>query len=219
MKHPSVLVFAFMTRPTAALLKPRKAPRQARSAVTIDAIQIATLQVLLTDGAGRLTTTRVAERAGVSIGTMYQYYPNKEALLFAVVERQLDRITTVMLTAARDLHGQDLATIARGLTAAWFNVKGEDAVTSRAMYAIAAEFDLADLMSRSMEQGMHAIGELLRSASDRRSLDPTSTALVLTAMLSGSVRVVMEIERAEEKLACLRRELPLACQAYLVAVN
>src|SRR6202162_1443592 len=77
--------------------EPRKTPIQARSAVTVAAISEATIQVLLSHGAERLTTTRVAERAGVSVGTLYQYYPNKQALLFAVLANHL---TNVMATVA-----------------------------------------------------------------------------------------------------------------------
>jgi len=59
-------------------LEPRKTPVQERSTVTVEAIYEATFQVLLTvGGPDRLTTTRVAERAGVSVGTLYQYFPNK----------------------------------------------------------------------------------------------------------------------------------------------
>ena len=68
----------------------RKMPRQARASATLEAILEATIQVLLATGTARLTTTRVAERAGVSVGTMYQYFPNKQALLYAVTGRYLD---------------------------------------------------------------------------------------------------------------------------------
>ena len=54
------------------LWEPRKSPVQARSAASVDAIIEATIQVLLRVGKERLTTTRVAERAGVSVGTLYQ---------------------------------------------------------------------------------------------------------------------------------------------------
>jgi AcrR family transcriptional regulator len=68
-------------------LEPRKTPVQARSTVTVEAIYEATFQVLLAvGGPERLTTTRVAERAGVSVGTLYQYFPNKQSLLFSVLE-------------------------------------------------------------------------------------------------------------------------------------
>ena len=60
-----------------AHLTPRKIPRQARATATLVAIFEATIQVLVTDGPHRLTTTRVAQRAGVSVGTMYQYFPHR----------------------------------------------------------------------------------------------------------------------------------------------
>ncbi|WP_245262780.1 TetR/AcrR family transcriptional regulator [Ensifer sp. BR816] len=70
-------------------LPPRKSPRQGLAIATVDAIFEATIQVLLSDGLIRLNTARVARRAGVSVGTLYQYFPNKQALLFAVLERHL----------------------------------------------------------------------------------------------------------------------------------
>ena len=81
-----------MSTTTISALKPRKTPVQARAEVTVEAICEATIQVLLSHGAERLTTTRVAERAGVSVGTLYQYYPNKRSLLFAVLEHHLNNV-------------------------------------------------------------------------------------------------------------------------------
>jgi AcrR family transcriptional regulator len=60
----------------------RKQPRQARSALLVADILEAAARVLARDGARRFTTARVAERAGVSVGSLYQYFPNKEAILF-----------------------------------------------------------------------------------------------------------------------------------------
>lgn len=208
-----------MNRPAPALLQPRKSPRQARSAVTVEAICTATIQVLLADGVGKLTTTRVAERAGVSVGTMYQYYPHKQALLFAVVERQLELITTAMLAAAKRLEGKDVATIAEGLAIAWLDAKTADVVASRAIYGIAAEFDLGEVMHRAMGQMMAVIQGLLASASDAHFGDPEAAAFMVTALLGGAVRVVMEAEASTGYLEGLRRELPRACQAYLALAN
>src|SRR5215475_9944050 len=73
-------------------LTPRKSPRQGRAIATVDAIFEATIQVLLSDGLIRLNTTRVARRAGVSVGTLYQYFPNKQSLLFSVLENHLNRV-------------------------------------------------------------------------------------------------------------------------------
>src|SRR3712207_891853 len=97
------LRYSHMTPLDPLHLEPRKTPQQARSAATVEAICTATIQVLLADGPTRLTTTRVAERAGVSIGTMYQYYPNKQALLFAILEQKLDTVEAAMLAAVERL--------------------------------------------------------------------------------------------------------------------
>lgn len=94
-------------------LNPRKTPRQARATVTLDAIFEATTQVLLRMGSpARLTTTRVADRAGVSVGTMYQYFPNKQALLYAVTERYLDVVAASVEKACLAQHGAPIAQMA-----------------------------------------------------------------------------------------------------------
>ena len=60
----------------------RKQPKQARSAELVATILQAATHVLAQEGAGRFTTARVAEKAGVSVGSVYQYFPNKAAILF-----------------------------------------------------------------------------------------------------------------------------------------
>lgn len=60
----------------------RKQPQQARSAELVKAVLQAAIQVLASEGATRFTVARVAERAGVSVGSVYQYFPNKAAILF-----------------------------------------------------------------------------------------------------------------------------------------
>ncbi|WP_168196821.1 TetR/AcrR family transcriptional regulator [Brevundimonas sp. M20] len=208
-----------MNRPRPALLQPRKSPRQARSAATIEAIRQATIQVLLAEGVGRLTTTRVAERAGVSVGTMYQYFPHKQALLFGIVERQMALIEAAMCAAAERLRGSDLKGIAEGLSAAWLDAKLADMVSSRAIYGIAAEFDLSEHMNRAAKMLSGLFEDLLAHAPEARFEDRPSAAFMLTAILGGSVRVVMEADPSEETLDRLRCELPRACHAYLASAN
>jgi AcrR family transcriptional regulator len=68
-------------RPTPRISS-RKQPQQARSSDLVAAILEAAIQVLAKEGAARFTTARVAEKAGVSVGSLYQYFPNKAAILF-----------------------------------------------------------------------------------------------------------------------------------------
>lgn len=66
----------------------RRSPKQARSRATRDAILEAASQILERDGAAGFNTNAVAERAGVGIGTLYQYFPDKTAILLAAAERE-----------------------------------------------------------------------------------------------------------------------------------
>jgi AcrR family transcriptional regulator len=68
----------------------RRRPRQSRSRATWDAILEAAAQVLERDGPAGFTTASVAERAGVSIGALYQYFPDKQAILLAAAEREVN---------------------------------------------------------------------------------------------------------------------------------
>lgn len=67
-------------------LKPRKEPGQDRSRATVDAILEAAARVLIEKGYAGATTNHIAETAGVSIGSLYQYFPNKEAILFRLMD-------------------------------------------------------------------------------------------------------------------------------------
>ena len=69
---------------------PRKRPRQDRAKATVDTLLAATARLLVTRGFDSLTTNQVADAAGVSIGSLYQYFPNKEALVAALVERHIE---------------------------------------------------------------------------------------------------------------------------------
>jgi len=85
-----------MTRRRTPEISSRKLPQQARSTELVAAILEAATQVLAKEGASRFTTARVAEKAGVSVGSVYQYFPNKAAILFRLQADEW-RQTTQML--------------------------------------------------------------------------------------------------------------------------
>ena len=71
-------------------LQPRKRPRQRRAVETRDRIVDAAARIFATHGYAAGTTNRIAAEAGLSIGSLYQYFPNKDAILVALVERHVD---------------------------------------------------------------------------------------------------------------------------------
>ncbi|AKF03790.1 TetR/AcrR family transcriptional regulator [Sandaracinus amylolyticus] len=80
-------------------ITPRKRPVQARSKATVEAILEASARVLVAGGYAELTTTRVAAAAGVGIGTLYQYFPSKEALVVALLERSMGDLERAIAAA------------------------------------------------------------------------------------------------------------------------
>jgi AcrR family transcriptional regulator len=77
-------------------LEPRKLPKQPRSEATVQAVLEAAAQVFECHGYAAGTTNRIAKRAGVSIGTLYQYFPNKDAILVALVNQHLAESTAAL---------------------------------------------------------------------------------------------------------------------------
>ena len=78
---------------------PRKSPKQERSRATIEAILTATTRVLVKEGFDKASTNRIADQAGVSMGSLYQYVPSKEALVAALIERHTEEMSAVLTEA------------------------------------------------------------------------------------------------------------------------
>src|ERR1700712_5188769 len=78
------------------LTNPRKHAAQERSRATVDALVEATARILVREGFDKASTNRIAEVAGVSVGSLYQYYPGREALVAAVIDRHNQQIMQVV---------------------------------------------------------------------------------------------------------------------------
>ena len=74
----------------------RKQPKQERARATVEAILTATARILVRDGFERASTNRIAEEAGVGVGSLYQYFPNKESLVAALMDRHVDEMHAVV---------------------------------------------------------------------------------------------------------------------------
>src|SRR5262245_19685114 len=99
------------------LTNPRKHASQERSRATVDALIEATARILVREGFDRASTNRIAEEAGVSVGLLYQYYPGKEALVAAVIDRHNQEIMQVVRGALAEVASQPVEKAARRLVA------------------------------------------------------------------------------------------------------
>ncbi|MEN3163106.1 TetR/AcrR family transcriptional regulator [Tistrella mobilis] len=92
--------------PVPPATSPRKRPVQARSRATVETILDGAAHILIRDGFDRATTTRIAEAAGVGIGSLYQYFPSKEAVVAALIDRHAAALTRVFDDLAPRLAGR-----------------------------------------------------------------------------------------------------------------
>ena len=94
-----------MPTPAKKRLQPRRKPRQARSQATVEVIVAAAARVFARSGYAATTTNHVAAKAGVSIGSLYEYFPSKDAILVALVERHLDEAERELGRVVAELAG------------------------------------------------------------------------------------------------------------------
>ena len=206
-----------MSRAQQALLEPRKSPVQARSATSVKAILEATIQILLDIGKERLTTTRVASRAGVSVGTLYQYFPNKSALLQAALRAHLDLIAGAIDHVCREEKGQPVAQMATRLVNTFLDAKTKDLKTSLALYSVSSDVDGSRIVKEMGKRMNKSIASLLATANDALANDAELIASIIQGAMAGVSRQLLESASPEKQYPLVRKELTLMMQAYLDA--
>lgn len=114
-------------------ISPRKRPRQSRSQATVTAILDATARILVERGFAAASTNAVAERAGVSVGSLYQYFPNKDALVSALQARHGEQMMAVIQRALTKAMDATVADALAGLIQATVEAHGVDADLHRVL--------------------------------------------------------------------------------------
>jgi len=210
---------SLMPAPASSPLTPRKRPRQARAAVTLDAIFEAAIQVLLVDGPRRLTTTRVAERAGVSVGTLYQYYANKQALLHALNARYMDGLAEKVEATCRAHRGAPTSEMVEALVTTYWKAKTERADVTRVLYQAAVELDTEALIHGFANRVDAATAAMLSSAPDGAFSDLAIVNLTLLTAIFGTVRNVFDRNLSPPDADAVYRQLIVMCLSYIQAVK
>jgi AcrR family transcriptional regulator len=198
-------------------LPPRKRPVQARATQTVDAIVEACIDVLLSQGIEGLTTTRVAIAAGVSVGSLYQWFPNKQALLEGALASHLDALVATMEAACTGVAGHPLEQVVLAIVDAWLAPRLARARVSRALLAVALEPAWQPLAARMGQRLQLAMGDALVSASDARFADPTLVSFMLAGALGGQVQALLAAGMPEPLAGQVREQMALLALSYLRA--
>lgn len=206
---------------TLLALEPRKTPVQARSTVTVQAISEATIQVLLNQGVERLTTTRVAERAGVSVGTLYQYYPNKRSLLSAVLENHLNKVAAGVELACESARNNPLAEMIKEMVETFVDAKLQRADISVALYRISTEVGGPALAKRIGQRLRKAVEAMLETATDIKSPPDKFAVEIMLSAMAGAMRSLLEAgsDPSPATVRKAREQLVLLCQSYMAAAT
>jgi AcrR family transcriptional regulator len=179
----------------------------------------ATIQVLVTDGPHRLTTTRVAQRAGVSVGTLYQYFPHKQALFYALNERYLEVLAAKVEAACLAQHGASIRQMVDALVTTYWQAKTERPEVTRALYRSVVEIDNEALIEAFAFRVDAATAAMLATASDAIFADLPTVNLTLIATVFGTVRNVFERNLPSDEQRAVQGQLMMMCNAYLMATR
>lgn len=189
----------------------RKKPSQKRALATLQAIREAALQVLEQGGLEKFRTTRVAQRAGVSVGSLYQYYRNREELLEALVRAELADTFLVIERHLTDAPRDERArAIVRALIGAFSQVAGRQPVLLDLLLS-------SDRQAQVGAQVLTFLRQLSGQIEDKAQLSSEAT-FVLTRAVLGVVRSIL-LERTELASSKLEDQLVLLIRSYAVAAQ
>lgn len=189
----------------ATALNPRKLPRQARAQATRDAILEAATQIVSAHGLAGFNTNAVARRAGVSIGSLYQYFANKDALMAALIHAAQARQVNSVASALGGLDDAPLATAVRAVVRAAMQHHHDDMVLATAIDHEEARLDMDGQIAPYLDQGgMLATAFLARYADQIAPLDPARAAHSLPVLVRAVVdawanRVPPDLQAAEDE--------------------
>ncbi|MER9303759.1 TetR family transcriptional regulator [Mesorhizobium sp. M0293] len=197
-----------MTGRPSPSISSRKQPKQARATDLVAAILEAAVQVLASEGAQRFTTTRVAERAGVSVGSLYQYFPNKAALLFRLQSDEWRQTGGLLRTILENDQRPPLERL-RALVHAFIRSECEEAALRVALNDAAPFYRDAPEAHEAKASGERTVQTFLREALPEAGEAVRALAgdLIITTLsavgkdFSGSPRTPGEIESYADGMA------------------
>lgn len=186
----------------------RRRPKQQRAQQTVEIVLQGAVRVLARDGLDAVTTNRIAEAAGVSVGSLYQYFPDKRAIFLALHERHAQRVQRVI---QRVLDAQPAGPLEPLIVALMDGLFDEHAADPRELHAL---LDQQEDGSRGLRQ---ALGEVLMSRRLEAALPPERVQFVLPTMMEVLVHEAVLSRPSGCALAAAKVEASRAVISYLRA--
>ena len=155
----------------------------------------------------------------MSVGTLYQYFPNKSALLQAALKRHLNEVTDAVELVCQEQKGQTLTQMATALITAFLQAKMKDAKTSVALYSVSSDVDAAKIVQQMASRSNKAIVGMLATACEPLTTDPQLVASMLQSAMFGVNRRLLESAAPEKQFETVRKELIFLACAYLAACS
>jgi AcrR family transcriptional regulator len=211
--------YSHMKRKRTESLNPRKKPQQRRSRVTIDTIFEATIQVLLANGLDKVTTIQIADRAGVSVGSLYQYFPNKRALMAAVVKRHVGEVVDITIAACQSAHGKTIGEMCAVMMHAFVDAKTRRPEVSRALYLPSAAVNADAIVKEESIRCAQAVHDMLVTARDATFEQPQVVSRMLVGCIVGPTRAVIEAGGNRGTFERLKQHLIALSVGYLKEVS
>jgi AcrR family transcriptional regulator len=165
----------------------RKQPLQARAQVTCHAILDATVQVILRDGLAQLSTGRVAERAGVSIGTLYQYFRNRDDLIAAVRGQHVSNLVGAAAHAIEVARHAPPEAVLRVVLAEFVAFKRRNLALSQALIDLTGSPDTRDSREDVNRRFADVVLALLPGVAAAPGPDRRRLATLMVAALDGAI--------------------------------
>ena len=167
----------------------RKKPMQSRSEETIEVVFEAAAQILQARGSEEFNTNAIAKRAGVSIGTLYQYFPNKNAILIAMARRELDKVSQTIIKSIDAKPTSDECKLGHIIVRALLKAFGGRQRTRKALIEALIANGLSDELTRPVEDIVQTI--LTQQSQPQggyfRALAPIGLYVMTRAMI-GTIR-------------------------------
>jgi len=208
-----------MTDRSTPRISSRKLPQQARSTELVAAILEAAVQVLAKEGVHRFTTARVAEKAGVSVGSIYQYFPNKAAILFRLQSDEWRETTDLLKEILGDASSPPLERL-RALVIAFIRSECEEAEVRGALDDAAPLYRDAP---EAQEARLSGTQTLLNFMIELMPDTPEAERAVVGDLISNSLKQVgkafSETPRTEAEIEVYAGAMADMFQAYLVWIG